>query len=314
MYDVIAIGEILIDFTPALFEKESGFIPKPGGAPANVSVAVSRLGGKSAFIGKVGDDQFGKLLVNTLVSEQVSVEGIKVDPSAPTTLAFVHLDVHGDRSFSFYRENCADTRLLAKEIPLNMLEGCRILHFGSLSLTDSPSREATCHAIASAKSKGCLISFDPNYRPLLWKSEKAAAEEIKKALAYADIVKVSEEELIMLTDTQDLQKGTEIIMSYGPSTVLITLGSKGAYYNALGHSGYCKAVPNVAVKDTNGAGDSFMGAVLYQIAKLSDYDEIRNTIKSITHFANVAGAITTTRYGAIPALPTLTEVENHEYI
>ena len=313
MFDVTAVGELLIDFTPggSTASGDMLFARKPGGAPANVIAANSRLGGKTAFIGKVGDDAFGQFLRKTLEEIQIDTSGLAIDPSIPTTLAFVELDERGDRSFSFYRKPGADLMLQASDIKSNLVTECHILHFGSVSLTGEPSRSATMFAVETAKKAGCIISYDPNYRPLLWSNVEDAKEQMKTGLALADIVKVSEEEMTLLTGKFDLIEGSHELARYGASLVLVSLGAKGAFFRKGALYGL---LPTYDVKtvDTNGAGDSFLGAVHYRlrketlqgIQKLSEAD-----MNDIISFANAAGSLATTKGGAIPAMPTLDEIE-----
>lgn len=313
MFDVTAVGELLIDFTPA-GNNENGemcFARKPGGAPANVLAANSRLGGKTAFIGKVGDDALGRFLKKTLEEIQIDTNGIAIDPDIPTTLAFVQLDEKGDRSFSFYRKPGADLMLRTSDIKEDMVTGCHILHFGSVSLTGEPSRSATMYAVKTAKEAGCIISYDPNYRPLLWEDVETAKQQMLAGLVLADIVKVSEEEMFLLTDKTDLEEGSHLLAQYGASLVLVSLGSKGAFYR---RGTLCGLLPTYDVKtiDTNGAGDSFLGAIHYRlrgkaIAEIQNLSEAE--MNDIISFANAAGSLTTTRGGAIPAMPTLKDIE-----
>jgi fructokinase len=313
MFDVTAIGELLIDFTPAGNSAAGDllFARKPGGAPANVLTANSKLGGKTSFIGKVGNDMFGRFLKNNLESSRIDTTGVIIDQDIPTTLAFVQLDDRGDRSFSFYRKPGADLMLQISDIKENMMTNCHIFHFGSVSLTDDPSRSATLFAVDTAKKAGCIVSYDPNYRPALWDNVETAKEQMKAGLALADIVKVSEEEMVLLTGKTDLREGSNELARYGASLVLISLGPKGAFYRK---GGLYEVLPtyNVKTVDTNGAGDSFLGAVHYrlrgktlaEIQKLSQDD-----MEDIISFANAAGSLTTTKGGAIPAMPTLKEIE-----
>ena len=313
MFDVTAVGETLIDFTPSSgsADGELLFARKPGGAPANVLAANSRLGGNTAFIGKVGNDAFGRFLRKTLEDIRIDTAGLAVDPEIPTTLAFVQFDEHGDRSFSFYRKPGADLMLQISDIKKELVTGCHILHFGSVSLTGEPSKSATLFAVQTAKQAGCIISYDPNYRPPLWDSEETAKEQMTTGLALADIVKVSEEEMVLLTGKTDLQEGSRELSLYGASLILISLGPKGAFYR---RGELCGLLPTYQVKtiDTNGAGDSFLGAVHYRLRGKS-LKEIRELsepeLKDILSFANAAGSLTTTRGGAIPAMPTLEEIE-----
>ena len=312
MFDVTAIGELLIDFTPAQIGGEAGFLPKPGGAPANVAAAVCRLGGKSAFIGKVGKDQFGQFLKGVLDSERVDTSGLVMDTAFPTTLAFVHLDEQGERSFSFYRKLSADTRLQQNELDLGLIEQSKILHFGSVSLTDSPSKETVLYAAEYAKKNGVLVSYDPNYRPLLWDNMETAVSAMREGLRLADIVKVSGEEMELITGEKDLAAGTQALAEYGAKLVVVTLGADGAFFR---YREYTADIPtitdNIKVVDTNGAGDAFFGGLLYFLTRSeSPLEQSKAEMISAIRFANAAGALTVTNYGAIPAMPTLETVKN----
>lgn len=307
-YDVIAIGELLIDFTPVQINGENGFLPKPGGAPANVAVAVSRLGGSSAFIGKVGKDQFGQFLKNTLDNERVDTYGLVMDDNVPTTLAFVHLDERGDRSFSFYRNHCADTMLSVNELDLSLIRQSKILCFGSVCLTESPVKKSVLYSAEYAKNNNILVSFDPNYRPFLWNSEKEAASAIREGLPFADIIKVSGEEMELITGEKDLAAGTKALLKYGAKLVVVTLGSDGAFFR---YGDYTAALPTIEVPviDTNGAGDAFFGGLLYQITRVDKpLEQDKTKIMNMIEFANIVGALTTTKHGAISAIPTIDEV------
>lgn len=313
MFDVTAIGELLIDFTPAGNNAAGNalFAQNPGGAPANVLVAISRMGGRTAFIGKVGNDGFGKFLENTLSQNGVSTENLVMTDQVHTTLAFVQLDEKGDRSFSFYRRPGADIMLREEEVQTDLLKSTRFLHFGSVSLTDEPSRSATVRSVKTAKDYGAIISYDPNYRAPLWKSEQEAKEQMYAALSLADIVKVSEEELALLTGEHDLCRGARKIQELGVRLVLVTLGPNGAFYLLKDLHGILPAY-NVKTVDTNGAGDTFLGAILFRLKEKS-LQEIENIseaeLNDIILFANAAGSLATTKSGAIPAMPTLDEVE-----
>lgn len=314
MFDVTAVGELLIDFTPAGVNAsgEQLFARKPGGAPANVLAANSLLGGRNAFIGKVGNDEFGRFLRKTLEQHRIDVSGLMTDSEIPTTLAFVQLNERGDRSFSFYRKPGADLMLRDSEIKKEILSGCHIMHFGSVSLTGEPSRSATLEAVRTAKESGCMISYDPNYRPLLWDSTVKAKKLMAAGLELSDIVKVSEEEMTLLTGETDLEKGSLALARQGASLVLVSLGRKGAFYRRGNLYG---EMPTYKVRtiDTNGAGDSFLGAALYCLRKKS-LTEIRTLeeteLREIVSFANAAGALTTMKSGAIPAMPVLEEIES----
>lgn len=314
MFDIAAIGELLIDFTPN-GQNEQGialFARNPGGAPANVLAAAARLGRKTAFIGKVGRDGFGDFLCETLKAAGVDVSGLRVSAEVGTTLAFVQLSKHGDRSFSFYRNPGADMLLKPEEVPTEIVDRCRVLHFGSVSLTDEPSRAATFFAVRRAKEQGRLISYDPNYRPLLWKSAQEAKRVLLDGLCFADIVKVSEEELVFLTGHTDLAEGAKALAAGGASLVLVSMGSKGAYYSKQGAARLLPAY-DVRTVDTTGAGDAFMGAVLYCLCGL-DRTAIRTMdaaqMDEILAFANACGSLATTKMGAIPSLPSLDEIHS----
>lgn len=312
MYDVTAIGELLIDFTPS-GNDEMGiplFACNPGGAPANVLAMNIRLGGSTAFIGKVGQDDFGRYLKKTLEVSNIDTTGLVMTPEVNTTLAFVQLSEQGDRSFSFYRNPGADMMLREDEINTQLISDCEIFHFGSVSLTDEPSRGATFSAVDFAKKQGKIISFDPNYRPPLWESQRRAKEEISHALSLADIIKVSEEEMSFLTGETDPYKGAGLLSKSGAALILISLGLKGAFYFSQKCQGILSTY-KVKTIDTTGAGDAFLGAVHYRLrgkaGQIATMDQ--EEIEDIILFANAAGSLTTTRKGAIPAMPTLQEIQ-----
>ena len=265
--DILTIGEVLIDLTQT--GKDARGIPQfaanPGGAPANLAVAASRLGAQTAFIGKVGADAFGRYLKEVLAENKVDVSGMAVDADHPTTMAVVSVDATGERDFSFYRSANADVMLCKEDISDEALKAAKIVHFGSVSLTADPSRTATLKTAEYAKSLGKIISYDPNFRPPLWDSVENAKEQMLRGLALADIVKVSEEELELLSGTADLEKGSSILAEKGPSLILVSLGAKGAFYR-LGEMTGRQPTFDVKTIDTNGAGDSFFGAVLHRLA------------------------------------------------
>ncbi len=312
MIDVTAIGELLIDFTPIGQSAQNNpiFEQNPGGAPANVLACLSKLGRKTAFIGKVGADQFGVALKQTLKQVGVSIDGLIIGEGCHTTLAFVHLSDSGDRSFSFYRDPGADLLLTPEEVNKQLIDECKIFHFGSVSMTGEPSRSATLSAVKYAREQGRIISYDPNLRMRLWSSESEAKEVILGAMPYADILKISEEELLFLTGEKDLQKGSRFLRdTYGLKLILITLGPDGAY--ASSKIAQAQA-PAYAVKtvDTTGAGDSFTGGFLYCLLQSGKTPEglSENDLKEFLAFGNAVGSLTTTNKGAIPALPTLDQV------
>ena len=310
MIDITAVGEILIDLTQSGVN-ELGipvFAANPGGAPANLAVAAARLGASAAFIGKVGTDSFGTFLRNTLMENRVDVSGMVTDPHNRTTLAVVALDKFGERTFSFYRDPSADVNLRAEEISEEQLKNTKFLHFGSVSLTTDPARSATLYAAETAKKHGAIISYDPNYRASLWSDEATAIERMLEPLGLVDVLKVSDEELPLLTGTTDLEAGSKLLADRGIALVLVTLGANGAFYRFGGKTGH---VPGVKVKvgDTNGAGDTFFGATLAQLAKYDRLDDITtDALEQIISVSNKAASITTSRHGAIPAMPSFEEV------
>jgi fructokinase len=313
MCDVCALGELLIDFTPsgASGEGSALFERNPGGAPANVLAMINKLGGKTVITGKVGDDEFGRFLEKTLKDAGVDTAGLIRDPAFLTTLAFVHLSETGDRSFSFYRREGADLMLRWDEINRRLIDDAKIFHFGSVSLSGQPCRDTVHEAVRYAKSKGRIISYDPNYRPLLWRSEDEAKTEISKLLGFSDILKVSEEEMTLLTGETAPEKGADRLAEKGSAIVLVSLGPRGAFFRCAAGNG-CLPAYDVKTIDTTGAGDAFLGAVLYRLRDkgIADLKAIaRDELADIIDFANAAGSLTTAKRGAIPALPGLPEIE-----
>ncbi|MDQ0233089.1 carbohydrate kinase family protein [Metabacillus malikii] len=312
MKDVTALGELLIDFTPSGRGEQDNpmFEANPGGAPSNVLVALAWLGLETAFIGCVGKDNFGQLLVDALRSKGVDTSGI-VYSDVKTTIAFVHIDEHGERSFDFYRQPGADMMLAKEDIDLKLISQSRIFHVGSISMTDEPVREATLMTLKHAKEKGKVISFDPNLRPLLWDNLDHAKRQIETVMQYADIVKVSEEELAFLTGEEDISRGAgQLFEKNSLSLLFVTVGDKGSYaYNANGFV----FVPGIAVKavDTTGCGDAFFAGVLYQLLKSDRLSEslAKDELEFILQFGNAMGAFVAKHKGGIPAMPTLLQIE-----
>lgn len=314
MKEIMALGEVLIDMTQSGTDElgNGQFTAYPGGAPANVAVAISRLGGSAGFIGKVGDDAFGRGLAETLKKEDVDVTGLYICDDIPTTMALVSVDETGDRDFAFYRTPGADTQLTTEEA-LSALKGepaPKILHVGSLSMTNEPSKSACEEAVKYAKENGMLVSYDPNFRAALWDSEERAIEMMKVLLPYSDILKVSDEEMPMLTGTNDFCEGSRILCEAGPALVLVTLGPDGVYVRCKDETDSLPGV-DVDVADTNGAGDTFLGAMLCQIAaKGCRPEEIDfKELIVMADYANRAAALTCSRHGAIPAMPYASELK-----
>jgi fructokinase len=312
MLDVVALGEILIDFTPAGISPAGNelFERNPGGAPANVLTAISKLGGSCAFIGKVGKDQFGCHLESVLKENRIETKGLRFSDDVNTTLAFVHLNSSGDRSFSFYRQPGADLMLDESDLDFSLIEDAKIFHFGSLSLTDEPARSATIKAVEHAKQNGKIISYDPNWRPPLWKSDEAAKQGMILGLQYADILKISETELQFLTGTNDLEIGSKMFFDKGIKLIVITLGAKGCFYRCSAGMNHLLTY-DTKVVDTTGSGDAFLGGLLYHISRLNCglYEITKQEMESFIDFSNAAGALCAAKKGAIPAMPTREEIE-----
>ena len=310
MRDITAIGEILIDLTQTGINEHGVplFAANPGGAPANVAVAASRLGASAAFVGKTGDDGFGAYLRRVLEGDNVDCSGLRAG-SAPTTMAVVAVDERGERSFRFVRG--ADRELSPEEAG-SAADGTKFLHFGSVSLTEDPARSATLAAVRAAREAGVLVSYDPNYRAALWPSQEEAVEWMRRPLDMADVPKISDEELPLLTGTDRLEEGTRALEELGIRLILVTLGSEGVFCRWQGEGWHQSGVP-VKVADTNGAGDTFLGAVLSRLCRRGDKPPLeglsRTELEDILTFANRAAALTCSRSGAIPAMPTLAELE-----
>lgn len=312
MLDLAAIGELLIDFTPSGKSDQGNplFGCNPGGAPANVLAAITRLGGTGAFIGKVGSDTFGSFLSDTLKNNGIDDKGLMFDPKVNTTLAFVHLSETGDRSFSFYRDPGADMMLSFEDVDKDIIKNARAFHFGSVSMTHEPSRTATLESASCARAMGKTVSYDPNLRPALWNSLDEAKEVILKGMEFADILKISEEELTFLTGETDLEKGADHLADlYSGRILLVTLGSEGCFFGMDGRYDRLSTY-DVKTIDTTGAGDAFLGGFLFKIkpyfGRLQEltFEELHDAVD----FANAVGSLATTRKGAIPAMPRLEEV------
>lgn len=315
MYDVVALGELLIDFVRD--DKISSgfeFVGNPGGAPANVVTALAKMGRKTSFIGKVGNDQFGVFLDNTLNNYNVDTNGLVISTDVNTTLAFVHLNEHGDRSFTFYRNPGADATLSEDEIQFELIKKAKIFHFGSLSMTNEVIRQATMKAVEYARRHGSLISYDPNLRLALWEEPTLAKRVISSAIPYVDIMKISEEELEFLTGEADLEIGTQRIYDDNHlKLILVTLGEKGCYYRYGHQSGYVPAI-SVQTVDTTGAGDAFVAGFLHKVIDWRDelLSLSSSNLEEMIRFANVVAALSTTKKGGIPSMPSLDEI-NQRY-
>lgn len=310
-FDVIAMGELLIDFTMS-GQSEQGnnlFEACPGGAPCNVLALLNKMGKKTAFLGKVGKDQFGTLLRATLEDVGINTSNLLTDEQVNTTLAFVHTFPDGDREFSFYRNPGADMMLTAEEVDEEFLAKTRLFHFGTLSMTHEGVREATQKALKAAKDKGLLISFDPNLRPPLWSSLELAKEQMEYGFGFCDILKISDNEIQFVSGKEDYDEGIRYLQeTYQIPLILLTMGKDGsrAYYKGMRveRAGFsCRTI------ETTGAGDTFCGSSLNYILE-HDFDNLtEEQLGEMLTFANAAAAIVTTRKGAIRAMPEKEEVE-----
>lgn len=312
-YDVTAFGEILIDFTPCGTNEQGAvlYAQNPGGAPGNVCVGVSRLGGRAAFLGKVGDDVHGRFLKHVLEQEHVQSGGLLMDLDHFTTLAFVQVKENGERDFSFARKPGADTCMRGDELRLDIISDSRFFHVGSLSMTHEPSRSATLKGLQHAIRSGVLVSYDPNYRYSLWNSEREAVACMRSLIPYADVMKLSAEETVLLTGFADARVALQALMRQGVRLAAVTLGKDGAM--ACNRHGLV-AVEGISsvVADTNGAGDSFWAAMLFRLCRdgRNPEDVDLESLRSHLEFANAAAALTVSRAGAIPAMPDLEQVES----
>ena len=305
MYDVIALGELLIDFASKSVDA-AGYptmAANPGGAPGNFLAALNAYGAKTAFLGKVGDDTFGHLLLNTVGQAGIETKGIVVDPEVFTTLAFVTFDDKGDRSFSFARKPGADTQLRWEEVDTSLIDQTKVFHFGTLSLTDEPVRTTTQKAVAYAKAQGKLITYDPNLRKPLWRSEEEAKEQILWGLYQADVVKISDEEVEFLWGCSPEEGADKLLQEYGVGLAMVTLGPKGCYLKTA--NAVCEAPgPKVSPIDTTGAGDIFGGSAVSRLLELDKpiAELTAEDLAYIGRFATTAASLSTEFIGGIPSI------------
>lgn len=313
MIDVVALGELLIDFTCQSTDTEGypTMAAHPGGAPANFLAALAKYGAKTAFYCKVGTDTFGKLLTGTLENAGISTAGVVKSDSVFTTLAFVTLDNSGDREFAFARKPGADTQLHFEEMDLSLIDQAKIFHFGTLSLTDEPARTATRKAIAYAKSKGKLITCDPNLRLPLWKDAAAAREQMLWALQQADVVKISDNEVDFLFGLSPEAGAAHILAEYGVKLVFVTCGAEGCYFSNGTASGQVESLSGIRVLDTTGAGDIFGGSAIWKLLETGKAPEqlTEAELRDITRFACTAAALSTTKPGGVTSVPELSDVK-----
>ncbi|XP_057500380.1 probable fructokinase-6, chloroplastic [Actinidia eriantha] len=312
---VVCFGEMLIDFVPTIsglsLADAPAFKKAPGGAPANVAVGIARLGGSSAFIGKVGEDEFGYMLSDILKENNVNNDGMRFDPGARTALAFVTLRNDGEREFMFYRNPSADMLLQEAELDYDLIRKAKIFHYGSISLITEPCKSAHIAAAKAAKDAGVILSYDPNLRLPLWPSAESAREGILSIWGTADIIKISEEEISFLTKGEDPFDDAVVRKLYHPNLklLLVTEGPDGCRYYTKEFSGRVKGLKVDAV-DTTGAGDAFVAGILSQVAADVSLVQEENRLRDALTFANACGALTVKERGAIPALPTREAVLN----
>ena len=309
-FDVTALGELLIDF-PMYGQSDQGnnlFEACPGGAPCNVLALLNKMGKKTAFIGKVGQDQFGSLLKETIMEAGIDASNLVMDKEVNTTLAFVHTFPDGDREFSFYRNPGADMMLREDEVDAGFIRQAAIFHFGTLSMTHDGVRAATKKAVKAAKEGGCLISFDPNLRPPLWSSLDLAKEQMEYGFSVCDILKISDNEIQFVSGKEDYDEGIAYLQEkYNIPLILLTLGRDGsrAYYKGMRVE--CPGF-SVDTIETTGAGDTFGGSSLNYIVEHDLNSLTEEQLREMLTFANAAAAIVTTRKGAIKAMPVREEV------
>ncbi len=312
MMDVVAIGELLIDFTSKCVDGEGypTLEAHPGGAPANFLAALCKFGAKGALLGKVGDDAFGKMLLRTLENSGIDTAGMVTDKNVFTTLAFVTLDKTGDREFSFARKPGADTQLRFDELNLSLIDDAKVFHFGTLSLTGEPARSATQQAVAYAKEKGKLITFDPNLRKPLWDSLDTAKEQMLWGLGQADVVKISDEEVEFLFGMGVAEGAKHILEHYGVKLVFVTCGEDGSYFANGIACGQVPGVEGIHVVDTTGAGDIFGGSAVWKLLQIRKAPETLNEaeLRQVTAFACTTASLSTTKPGGISSVPEYSEI------
>lgn len=312
MIDVVALGELLIDF--ACLNTDADGYPTmaahPGGAPANFLAALTKFGAKTALLGKVGTDAFGKMLTGTLQKAGIETRGLIATDNTFTTLAFVTFDEHGDREFSFSRKPGADTCILFEELDLSLIDEAKVFHFGTLSLTDEPARTTTYRAVEYARSRGKLITYDPNLRKPLWKNLEIAKEQIIWGLKQADVVKISDEEVEFLFGLGVEEGAKHILDTYGVKLVFVTCGADGCYFKNAKAEGQVPSLSGIQVKDTTGAGDIFGGSAVWKILQYAAPPEAleETQLQDIVTFACTSAGLSTTRSGGISSVPDYADV------
>ena len=307
MSGIITLGEALIDFIP-LDSDNVTYQKSPGGAPANVAVALAKLGVKSSFLGKVGEDVLGSFLKETLESHGVDTTHMLMTSQARTGVVFVTLDITGERHFSFYIDPSADRFLTMEDIDSTLFSTNNILHFGSISMISEPSKTATVEAVKLAKKNNLMVSYDPNLRLGLWPSKEQARETILSMMSEADVVKISDEELVFLTGETELEKGLKKLAKYQIPALLVTYGGAGSYVHVGNQTIHVPAM-KIQTVDTTGAGDAFVSGILYHLNEVESLDHVTiERWKEIITFASVSGALAASTHGAMTALPNLADV------
>ena len=318
MAEAVCLGELLIDMVSEMDASLSDaprFIKAPGGAPANVAVGLQKLGTSSSFVGAVGNDPFGEFLRDTLQRENVDMSHLTKTDAARTTIAFVATRRDGKKDICFYRNPGADMQLRVEDLSAHLFDNARLFHCGSVSLSENPCRQAQFYAAKLARENGLLVSFDPNWRPSLWRNYDEARELIHAMFPLSDIVKIADEEWEFVTGTSDFSAGATAIRARGPKLIVVTKGADGAYFNCANDEGETiegeVAGFSANAIDTLGAGDAFVAGLLHQLLQHRVLDDALNhvTLTHIVRFANACGAIATQTAGAIPSLPTKTAVE-----
>lgn len=312
MLDVVALGELLIDFTCVNTDGDGypTLAAHPGGAPANFLAALSKFGARTALLGKVGTDAFGKMLTATLNNAGIETRGLVAADDVFTTLAFVTLDETGNREFSFSRKPGADTCITFGELDLNLIDEAKVFHFGTLSLTDEPARSTTCKAVDYAKSRGKLITYDPNLRKPLWKDLDTAREQLIWGLTKADVVKISDEEVAFLFDL-GVEEGAEYIMkNFNVKLVFVTCGADGCFFQNAVASGRVPSLKDIKVMDTTGAGDIFGGSAVWKLLQCNTAPEAltEDELRDVVRFACTSAGLSTTKSGGISSVPEYQQV------
>lgn len=312
MYDVVALGEVLMDMTPHGCSEQGNqlYEANPGGAPCNVLAMLSKAGKRTGFIGKVGKDIFGYQLKAILESEGIDTKGLCMSDNYRTTLAFVNIDETGERDFAFYRNPGADMMLTKEDINKDMIKNCSIFHFGTLSMTNKAVKEATQTAVSYAKEHHKIISFDPNLRPPLWNTLAEAKQAMRYGCAFCDILKIEDEELMFMTDTNTIEQGVAALQKdFRIKLILVTRGAKGSMAFANGFHVEKNAYLNPITVDTTGAGDTFCGCCLSYILDHSLEKLIEAELMEMLSYANATASIVTTRRGAIKAMPSMDKIQ-----